>query len=149
MLSPAFLLLRESPSPSCAPCLLSVLPGLKSFAANLELFNSWKKLRFFHKWLYRVEKTNTSVHCRSHKTSEERRRIKSSQVHRRADLLDMKHYKCQGTLQYRHQSVQTSCTHGTKKHNSCHISKSGVWLPWRHIIYATMKRATEDDMSIW
>lgn len=35
------------------------------------------------------------------------------------------------------------------KHNSYHISKSGVGLPWRHIIYATMKRAAEDDMSIW
>lgn len=42
----------------------------KEFCRNLELFKSWKKPGFFHKWLYRVEKTNTSIHCRSHKTSE-------------------------------------------------------------------------------
>lgn len=70
MLSPGFLLLRESPSPSCAMLLLSALSGTKEFLRNLELFKSWKDLRFFHKWLYHVEKTNTSAHCRSHKTSD-------------------------------------------------------------------------------
>lgn len=45
----------------------------KMFCRNLELFKSWKKkkkLGFFHKWLYHVEKANTSAHCWSHKTSE-------------------------------------------------------------------------------
>lgn len=67
-----FSLLHESLSPSCA-VLLSVLPGLKSFAAIwscLSLGKKKKKLGFFHKWLYHVEKANTSAHCWSHKTSE-------------------------------------------------------------------------------
>ena len=70
MLSPGFLLLRESPSPYTAPRLLSVYPGLKSFRRNLELFKYWKRLGFFHKWLYHVEETNMSEFCISHKTSE-------------------------------------------------------------------------------
>lgn len=67
-----FLLLRESPSPSSAPAPSpqSALPGLKSFAAIWSCLNPGEKLGFFHKWLYRVEKTNMSVHRRSHKTSE-------------------------------------------------------------------------------
>ena len=46
MLSPGFLLLRESPSPSSAPRLLPVLPGLKSFAAIWTCLKSWKKLGY-------------------------------------------------------------------------------------------------------
>lgn len=46
-------------------------PGLKSFATIWSCLNPGKKkLGFFQKWLYRVEKTNMSVRCRSHKTSE-------------------------------------------------------------------------------
>ena len=108
MLSPGFLLLRESPSPSRTLSRLAVSPGLKSFAGNLELLKSWKTLRFLHKWLYRVGKTNTSAHRKSHKTSEgptpppthpPLRSIESTQVRHRADRLDMKRCKCQGALQ--------------------------------------------------
>lgn len=136
-----FSLLCSAPSPS--------VTRTKEFRRNLELFKSWKKLRFFHKWLYRVEKTNTSAHCRSHKTSE---RAAVSSPH-----------KC--TIAPTNSIWNTTngkvrCSAGTgvcrrpahkgpKKHNSCYNSKSRVWLPWRHIIYATMKRAAEDDMSIW
>lgn len=64
------LLLHESLSPSSALCLLSVEPGLKSFAAIWTCLNAEKKKRFFQKWLYHAGKTDTSIHCKSHKTSE-------------------------------------------------------------------------------
>lgn len=123
---------------------------LKSYAAIwscLTLGGEKKQqLGFFHKWLYRAEKTNTSVRCRSHKTSESA--VGSGPLSCRLTGYE--------TLQMsRYMELQTHIRCGHPAHvrtkTIIHIVflKCGVQLPRRLIIYATMKCTAEEGLSIW
>lgn len=124
--------------------------GTQGFVRNLELIISWKKC---------LDSTNGSIALRRQtrpynagavKLQRERERrgyqaqICTSPPSRRPG---MKHDKCQGTFPC--MCVETSYSRGAKDIVHIIFLKSAVWFPWRHIIYATMKRAAEDDMSIW